>query len=279
MLRVHLQGAAVSACGRGRVLAVAAALTVGACSRRAAPPAATASAPTTPPNAAALYAAGKAALADKRLAEAVDKFTRATAHAADPDLRANAWLGLGAAYGELGDHARAVAAYEQVTVLRPDDPDGWRVLAEGFAAAGKRDRQAQALEHVLALDPDDLSAYLDLAGLDVALNKAEASKDVYLRYEGRRRDALLTLGKAKDPAARAAAADLLGGARDAATAKALVLALTDRDASVRLGCARALERIGVDVDPEVRPALRALLVHEPDERVRAAVDDALAVGH
>jgi len=242
-----------------------------------APPAATtATTPTAPLDAAALYQKGKAALENKMLSEAVDDFTKATASATDPELRANAWLGLGATYGELGDHERAVAAYEQVTVLRPDDADAWRVLAEGEAAAGKRDRQAAALEHVIAIDPDDLAAYLDLAGLDVAIGKAEQSKDVYVRYEARRRDAIVQLGKSKDPAARAAAADALSGARDAGTARALVLALTDKDAGVRIACAEALGRIGVDVDPEVRPALQALLKKEPDDKVRSAVDAALA---
>ncbi|MDB4965595.1 MAG: hypothetical protein JWN44_1284 [Myxococcales bacterium] len=239
-------------------------------------PATAAGSAAQPADAAALYKSGKAALADKRLREAVDAFTRATIAASDGELRANAWLGLGAAYGELGDHAHEIAAYEQVTVLRPDDADGWRVLAEGMAAAGKRDRQAAALEHVIALDADDLSAYLDLAGLDVAVGKADESKDVYLRYEGRRRDAMLALGKAKDPAVRVAAAETLGGARDASTARALVLALTDKDARVRVACAQSLSRIGVDIDPQIRPALKALLAKEKDERVRAAVQEASA---
>ena len=237
------------------------------------------SVPSRAPSAAdarVLYDQGKNDLENKRISEAVTSFTKATEAATDPDLRANAWLGLGAAYGELGDHTHAVAAYEQVTVLRPDDPDAWRVLAEGLAAAGKRDRQAAALEHVIAIDPDDLSAYLDLAGLDVAIGKADASKDVYLRYEARRRDAVVQLGKAKDPEARAAAASALGGARDAGTARALVLALTDKDAGVRIACAEALGRIGVDIDPDVRPALQALLKKEPDEKVRNAVGDALS---
>jgi len=84
------------------------------------------------------------------------------------------------------------------------------------------------------------------------------------------------LGKAKDPEARAAAASALGGARDAGTARALVLALTDKDAGVRIACAEALGRIGVDIDPDVRPALQALLKKEPDEKVRNAVGDALS---
>src|SRR5438477_5036940 len=115
--------------------------------------------------------------------------------AADPELKANAWLGLGAAYGELGDNAHAIAAWEQVTVLRPDDADAWRVLSEGLAQAGQRERQAQALGHVIAIDPDDLAAYLDLAGLDAQLKLNDAAKDVYLRYENRRREAVLQLGK------------------------------------------------------------------------------------
>ncbi len=259
-----------------RAVVVLALVVAGGCKSKPAETSHKAPAAAAPVDARALYERGKAALDNKMLAEAVDDFTRATTAATDQELRANAWLGLGAAYGEQGDHARAVAAYEQVTVLRPDDPDAWRVLAEGLAAAGKRERQAAALEHVIALDPDDLAAYLELAGLDVAIGKAEQSKDVYLRYEARRREALVQLGKAKDPAARAAAAEALGRARDAGTARALVLALTDKDPSVRVRCAQALARIGVDVDPEVRPALQALLKKEADDKVRAAVDDALA---
>jgi len=261
-----------------RLVAVAALAGAAGCHKKAEAPAPPPAA--VPPAIAAptLYDQGKVALDQKHYSEAVDYFTRATTAATDPELRANAWLGLGAAYGELGDHARAIAAYEQVTVLRPDDPDAWRVLAEGMAAAGKRDKQAAALEHVIALDPDDLSAYLDLAGLDVAIGKADQSKDVYLRYEARRRDAVVQLGKSKDPAARAAAAEALGGARDAGTARALVLALTDKDPSVRVACAQALGRIGVDIDPDVRPALQALLAKEPNEKVRNAVGDALAGG-
>jgi tetratricopeptide (TPR) repeat protein len=227
----------------------------------------------------AVYEKAKLELDNKAYAAAVADFTRATTSASDPDLRANAWLGLGAAYGELGDHTRAVAAYEQVTVLRPDDADAWRVLAEGMAAAGKRDRQAAALEHVIALDADDLSAYLDLAGVDVAIGKTDRSKDVYLRYEGRRREALVQLGKSKEPEARIAAAEALGGARDAGTARALVLALTDKEPAVRVACAQSLGRIGVDIDPDVRPALQAMLKKELDPKVRASVDDALATAH
>jgi tetratricopeptide (TPR) repeat protein len=264
---------------RAAVYCAMALLAVG-CNRKTEAPA---TKPTATPtaaalDAAALYAKGKAALENKMLSEAVDDFTKATTAATDPELRANAWLGLGAAYGELGDHAKAVAAYEQVTVLRPEDADAWRVLAEGMAAAGRRDKEAAALEHVIALDPDDLSAYLDLAGVDVAIGKAEQSKDVYVRYEARRRDAIVQLGKSKDAEARTAAAEALGGARDAGTARALVLALTDKDAGVRVACAQALGRIGVDIDPEVRPALQALLKKEQDAKVRAAVDDAMVMG-
>jgi tetratricopeptide (TPR) repeat protein len=253
---------------------LAALLLLAACKGRSSAPAATATA-APPADARLLYAAGKNALATKRLDDAIDAFTRAAAAAADPELHANAWLGLGAAYGERGDHAHAIAAWEQVTVLRPDDPDAWRVLAEGEAQAGKRDRQAQALEHVIALDPDDLAAYLELGGLDAQLGKGAQAKDVYVRYEARRRDAVVTLGKDKDPEARAHAAEELGGARDAGTARALVLALTDKEPAVRAACARSLARIGVDVDKDVRPALQLLRDRERNPDVLTALDEAL----
>src|SRR5262249_6956023 len=98
---------------------------------------------------------------------------------------------------------------------------------------------------------------------------------VYLRYENRRRDAVLQLARGKAPADRAAAATALGGARDASTARALVLALTDKDAGVRAACAQALGRIGADVDPEGRPAVELLLQKEKDDKGREAIEDAL----
>ncbi|HEX6835805.1 MAG TPA: tetratricopeptide repeat protein, partial [Polyangia bacterium] len=103
----------------GRLVVVAAlAAAAAGCHKKTEAPA---TAPAAVPPAIAaptLYDQGKVALDQKHYSEAVDYFTRATTAAADPELRANAWLGLGAAYGELGDHARAIAAYEQVTVLR-----------------------------------------------------------------------------------------------------------------------------------------------------------------
>jgi tetratricopeptide (TPR) repeat protein len=253
-------------------LVVAALLLLSACKDKQ--PSAPPPAPATQ-DAKSLYGQGKAALEDHRLADAIKAFTDATALASDPELKANSWLALGAAYAELGDSAHALAAWEQVTVLRPDDADAWRVLAEGLAQAGQRERQAQALAHVIAIDQDDLATYLELAGLDAALNHADTAKDVYLRYENRRREAVLQLAKSKDATARAAAAEALGGARDASTARALVLALTDKDPGVRAACARALAKIGLDVDPEVRPALKLLRQRETDDKVRAAIDEAL----
>ena len=89
----------------------------------------------------------------------------------------------------------------------------------------------------------------------------------------------MQLGKSKEPEARVAAAEALGGARDAGTARALVLALTDKEPTVRVACAQSLGRIGVDIDPDVRPALQAMLKKELDAKVRTAVDDALAASH
>ena len=83
----------------------------------------------------------------------------------------------------------------------------------------------------------------------------------------------------KTPEARIAAAEALGGARDAGTARALVLALTDKEPTVRVACAQSLGRIGVNIDPDVRPALQAMLKKELDPKVRTAVDDALATAH
>jgi tetratricopeptide (TPR) repeat protein len=233
----------------------------------------------TPPTSAesheVLYARAKFELEQGRAKEAEQVFTRAADAARNDEQRANALLGLGSSLGEEGDHARAVAALEQVAALRPGDVDAWRVVAAEAHAGGLRTEEARGLERVIALEADALSAYLDLAGLYAALGQPERSKDVYLRYELRRKALILTLAEDKDPGVRGEACRALSGARDAATAKALVLALTDRTAAVRLACARAIAEIGVDVDPEIRPALSAFAARERDPEVRAAATDAL----
>ena len=68
---------------------------------------------------------------------------------------------------------------------------------------------------------------------------------------------------------------VLGVAKDAGTARALVLSMTDKDAGVRAEAVRAVKKIGVDVDPEIRPALKKLSTVETDVDVKAALADAL----
>ena len=55
-----------------------------------------------------------------------------------------------------------------------------------------------------------------------------------------------------------------------------MLALTDRDATVRAAAVRAVAAVGVDLDPEIRPALRKLQTLEREPAVMAALADALA---
>jgi tetratricopeptide (TPR) repeat protein len=251
-------------------LALTAALLCG-CPRRAAPPSPADAALTA--EQAFLHA--KFELEQGRRAEAMRLFREAALGAPTPELKANALLGLGSALSEAGDHKQALTAYEEVATLRPDEPDAWRVLAYEAHTSGAREAEARALEHLVALQPDSLSAYLDLAGVDVALGRVEQSKDVYLRYEARRKDLILELAAAKEPKEREAACEALSGAKDATTARALVLALTDRAPSVRRACLEAIGRLGVDVDPEIRPALKAYAARERDPQLKRAAEEAL----
>jgi tetratricopeptide (TPR) repeat protein len=231
--------------------------------------------PTSDESYEALYARAKFELEQGRAQVAERNFAKAADASRNDEQKANALLGMGSAIGEEGDHARALAALEQVAALRPDDVDAWRVVVAEAHAGGKREAEARGLEKVTALDEDALSAYLDLAGLYAALGRSDRSKDVYLRYELKRKALILDLAEDKDPGVRATTCRALAGARDAATAKALVLALTDRATPVRLACARAIGDIGVDIDPEIRPALTAFAARERDPEVRAAAADAL----
>ncbi len=224
------------------------------------------------------YQDGKTELGLGRLSEAIAHFEHIAKETPDPMLRANAWLALGSAYADKKDPPAALATFEKLVALRPDDPDAWRVLTVAAEEAKQDRRQMEALERLIALEPDDLKSYLDLAGLKATHGDIEGSKKIYLAYERERSNAVMALGKSTTAEDRAAAAASLASAKDVATARALVLGLTDRAREVRLACARSLAEIGAGIDKEIATAVKAAAEKESDPEVRAALSAADAPG-
>ncbi len=251
-------------------------LLVAAC-RHKEPPA-----PAAPPVATApadRYAAAKRALEAGRLDEAEAHF-RAVADstptgADDPALRANALLGLASLRKERGDGKGAVVLAQQVVALRPEDDDALRVLVDLAHEAGALAVEIEAREAIVRLHPDALDERLALAGALTVSKETERAKAAFLAYEEARTRIILALGRSPDAATRRAAARALGAAHDAGTARALVLAMTDRDAGVRADAVRSVGEIGLDLDAELRPALKKLGGIEHDPEVLAALGEVL----
>jgi tetratricopeptide (TPR) repeat protein len=245
------------------------ALLSSACHRAAPPPPAA----SRPPD----YAAGKAALEAGRLDEAEIIFRALIAPDSHVDelTRDNSLLVLASVRKERGDLHGAIAYAERVAEHRPDDEDALSVLVELTHEGGDVPAEIAARERFVAAKPDALDQRLALAGALAQQKDFDRAKDVYVGYEAARTRLVIALGKSRDASVRRAAASALGAAHDAGTARALVLSMTDRDASVREAAVRSVAEVGLDLDPEVRPALKKLATLETDPGVKAALDDAL----
>jgi tetratricopeptide (TPR) repeat protein len=246
-------------------------LVLASCAKKAPPPPA---APPTPP---ASYEAGKVALEAGHLDEAEAIFRQvARAPSADDPARAdNALLALASVRKDRGDLPGAVAFAEQVVAHRPKDTDALAVLIALAHENGDLQKEITAREKMVELDPDALDDRLALAGALTAAKEADRAKAAFLAYEDARVRLVTALGKSPEAATRRAAAEALGAAHDGGTARALVFAMTDKDASVRAAAVRSVAAIGIAIDPEIRPALQKLSTLEKDPDVQTALHEAL----
>jgi tetratricopeptide (TPR) repeat protein len=232
-------------------------------------------APPAPP--AATFDECKAALQHDKLDDAERCFVAWSKgpETGDPARRANALFALAGIRQDRGDGKGAVAYALRAAALRPDDEEAQELVVSIAHDAKDSLAEKNALEAIMKLDPDSLDAKLRYAGLVAGVEGGEAAKPAFLDYEDTRVRLLQILGKDPDPARRREAARRLGVARDASTARALVLAMTDKDASVRADAVRAVAQMGIDLDPDIRPALKKLASIEQDVAVKAALADAL----
>ena len=101
----------------------------------------------------------------------------------NPDATALATAGNGRAGHELTD-AQIVAMVEQLAQRmksRPDDPQGWILLARSYAAMGRFPESVDAYSHAAALVPDDAALLADYAdALAMAQGKNLAGKPTEL---------------------------------------------------------------------------------------------------
>ncbi len=225
----------------------------------------------------ATYESCKEALGHEHLDEAEACFRRLVdgATTGNPARDASALFALASIRQERNDGKGAVAFAMRAAALRPADLEAQEVLVAIARDAGEHVAERAALTRQVELDPDALDARLRLAGLVTGLDGPEAGKQGFLAYEDARIRLMVILGKDPDPLRRRAAARRLSAAKDAGTARGLVLAMTDKDAGVRADSVRAVIDVGVDLDPEIRPALKKMRETENDPAVLQALAEGL----
>lgn len=151
MARARLRGAGIRARGVLRASALAAALLVAGCQTRSDEGVALVPGvePTLPATDEAYrvgrvnLAAGNSGLAERNFREAVER---------NKDDAA-AWLGLAAAYDNLGRYELADRAYEQATALRGETLEIMNNRGYSFMLRGDGQRALSRFEGALALDP------------------------------------------------------------------------------------------------------------------------------
>jgi tetratricopeptide (TPR) repeat protein len=77
----------------------------------------------------------------------------------------------------LGDYAKGEKMLTQLTAIRSNDPEAWRLLAETRTALGQMGGAAEAYRSAFAASPDDIVLLKGLAGSLVADGKQSAAVD------------------------------------------------------------------------------------------------------
>jgi tetratricopeptide (TPR) repeat protein len=126
-------------------------------------PAGAAPTPTTPQPAESvddLIAHGKALAAQKKYAEALPFFERATQR----DGRSfDAWANLGYVNGELGHWDETLAACDRALALDANDAVTWTNKGAALGNLGRYDEELAAYDRALALDPNDAATWSNKA--------------------------------------------------------------------------------------------------------------------
>lgn len=160
--------------------------------------------------------AGNAAFGEGRFEAAVEAYTRAiVAGDLEPAALAVAFNNRGVAYGELGDHDRAIRDYEEALDLRADDATARRNLRVGHsrraaaaAALGERDQALADYDRAAELEPAHAPTFLRRGRLHLergepGLAAADLRRARELDPADREAGALLTRAEAEIAAADA----------------------------------------------------------------------------
>jgi hypothetical protein len=73
-----------------------------------------------------------------------------------------AWYSFGVAYGDMGRHREAIAAYREALRLKPDYAPAWNNLGVAYALSGKRSAALEAVKELRRYDPQKADELFNL---------------------------------------------------------------------------------------------------------------------
>lgn len=73
-----------------------------------------------------------------------------------------AWFGLGNAYGEAGQPAKAIEAYQQALRINPEYANAWNNIGVTYDKASQSAKAIETIQHALRIDPEYADAWLNL---------------------------------------------------------------------------------------------------------------------
>lgn len=121
---------------------------------------------------------GEALIAQRRYADAIRVFERATQ--LNP-ARFDAWVNLGHVYGELGRWQDSLIACDQALALDLNNARAWNNKGGALIRLGHSQEALDALEQALALDPAYASAWANKGGVLSLLGRPQEALDAYER--------------------------------------------------------------------------------------------------
>jgi tetratricopeptide (TPR) repeat protein len=116
-----------------------------------------------------LYKLGQLSVAAEKAGALVDQFPEAH----------TVWNILGAANMGLGKMFEASAAFQRVTTLNPNDPDGYNNLGVTFQDQGRLDEAIKAYKKALSLKPDFAAAYNNTGNALTGQGKLDEAIEAY----------------------------------------------------------------------------------------------------
>jgi tetratricopeptide (TPR) repeat protein len=147
-----------------------------------------------PQDALAWYALGLAYGESGQTAKAIEAYNQVIR--INPEYR-EAWYNLGVEYGESGQPAKEIEAYQQAIRINPEYANAWCNLGATYGKSGQPAKAIEALQHAIRINPEDALIWYNLGRVYSRLDQPAKAIEAYqqaLRINPDNADAWRNLG-------------------------------------------------------------------------------------